>query len=341
MNTEIEIWTVKNLIEFADTIELNPAYQRGPAWTDEKQALLVDSVFRKYDLPKIYLARKGSSSPPRYEVIDGQQRVRALLRFANGKLKVPKSSVGGGASQEKVDWSGLSPTQIETFLGASLTFATIDGANGTYKRTLFARLQLGERLNPAELRNALPSSIPRELRATALSHPFFESAAIKDSRYKRDDYLTHVWALLSHGDSTKWKDIKAPALKQFVLSHSRGLPQELLARSEEILDRLEKITRFAQKALRNKWSFVDAFMFCDRTTLPDDDSSVRTMARLLKKIEDQRRAYYKKPDALLEDDCRVPHRRKLYDYIMAYKAGGAVRENIEARAEYLDQIIGQ
>lgn len=55
MNTSVEIWTIGDLLESRNSIELTPAYQRGPAWTKEKQALLLDSVFRGYDLPKLYL----------------------------------------------------------------------------------------------------------------------------------------------------------------------------------------------------------------------------------------------------------------------------------------------
>ena len=60
-----------------------PTYQGyGGVWRLEQEQLLIDSVLRKIDIPKIYL-REIKQNPYKYEVVDGQQRIRALLRFMN------------------------------------------------------------------------------------------------------------------------------------------------------------------------------------------------------------------------------------------------------------------
>ena len=338
MRTKVETWTIKKLLDAEASIELTPAYQRGPAWDSDKQALLIDSVFRGYDLPKLYLALKSGLGAGNYEVIDGQQRVRAISQFAAGAFGISPQSLGRTAGERGVKHSDLRPNELEQFENFELTVAVISGADPLFKRTLFARLQLGERLNPAELRNALQSSTPLELRSIATMHGFFKVAGIKNNRYRREDYLTHVFALLEFGEDD-WRDIKAPRLRDFVLSRSRGLNKEDRKIGDSVLTFLEIVARHAQKAFQNKWSFVDAFMFCSRRSEALTSSKALAVARSLKRIEELRKEHYKRPELLLATGCRVPHSQELHDYINAYKTAGAVRENIEARSVYLEKVV--
>ncbi|MEI7910337.1 MAG: hypothetical protein WCK77_11925 [Verrucomicrobiota bacterium] len=278
------------------------------------------------------------SDPPAYEVIDGQQRVRSIFDFASGKLAVSTASLGRSTSGGTIKRATLTASEESDFLNFQITVSIISNASSTFKRTLFARLQLGERLNPAELRNALPSAVPREIRSIALTHRFFEVAGIKDSRYRRDDYLTHTFALLEHSSEKTWKDIKAPELKKLVLQRTHGLKQIHLAEADRILDSLEKIVRHSQKIFRNKWSFVDAFMFLSRLN-SINEIRARSIARQFQHIEELRREHYKKPDVLLDASCRVPNKRLLYHYILSYKTGGALETSIQARADYLKASI--
>jgi hypothetical protein len=74
-------------------LDLNPDYQRPGVWTDEQAALFVGSWLEGMSLPKIYIQRyssqatggKGWLSRP-MEVLDGQQRLRALYRWATNQI---------------------------------------------------------------------------------------------------------------------------------------------------------------------------------------------------------------------------------------------------------------
>lgn len=55
MKVEQRSWTVEELVQRKDKIELTPAWQRGPAWKQPRQVLLLDSILRGMDIPKIYL----------------------------------------------------------------------------------------------------------------------------------------------------------------------------------------------------------------------------------------------------------------------------------------------
>ncbi|MFT4227202.1 DUF262 domain-containing protein [Micropruina sp.] len=60
-------------------LNLTPSYQRGDVWTTNDRQALIESVLRGVPLPSIILREVGASDPQ--EVVDGKQRLTALLRF--------------------------------------------------------------------------------------------------------------------------------------------------------------------------------------------------------------------------------------------------------------------
>jgi hypothetical protein len=69
---------------------LTPSYQRGDVWRNGDRQSLMESILRGVPLPSIILLRTGSSTP--HEVVDGKQRLTAILRFV-GKHPVAKQKV--------------------------------------------------------------------------------------------------------------------------------------------------------------------------------------------------------------------------------------------------------
>lgn len=78
---------------------LNPDYQRGPVWTPEQQERFIGHCLSGGLVPNIYVQRyeSGRHAPPEYrmrdrwlnlpcEVIDGQQRLRAIVAFMKGDI---------------------------------------------------------------------------------------------------------------------------------------------------------------------------------------------------------------------------------------------------------------
>lgn len=60
-------------------LNLTPSYQRGDVWSTNDRQALIESVLRGIPLPSIILREVGPSDPQ--EVVDGKQRLTALLRF--------------------------------------------------------------------------------------------------------------------------------------------------------------------------------------------------------------------------------------------------------------------
>ncbi|WP_313301149.1 DUF262 domain-containing protein [Diaphorobacter sp.] len=69
---------------------LTPSYQRGDVWRNADRQSLMESILRGVPLPSIILLRTGSSTP--HEVVDGKQRLTAILRFV-GKHPVANLKV--------------------------------------------------------------------------------------------------------------------------------------------------------------------------------------------------------------------------------------------------------
>ena len=69
---------------------LTPSYQRGDVWANGDRQSLMESILRGVPLPSVILLRTGPSTP--HEVVDGKQRLTAILRFV-GKHPVAKQKV--------------------------------------------------------------------------------------------------------------------------------------------------------------------------------------------------------------------------------------------------------
>jgi uncharacterized protein with ParB-like and HNH nuclease domain len=72
-------------------INLQPEYQRGAVWSKSQKQLLIDSILRDLDIPKIYL-REIDNSEFGEEAIDGQQRLTAISEFYSDSFPLAKDA---------------------------------------------------------------------------------------------------------------------------------------------------------------------------------------------------------------------------------------------------------
>jgi hypothetical protein len=77
---------------------LTPSYQRGDVWANGDRQSLIESILRGVPLPSVILLRTGPSTP--HEVVDGKQRLTAILRFV-GKHPVAKQKVAEVTARHK------------------------------------------------------------------------------------------------------------------------------------------------------------------------------------------------------------------------------------------------
>ncbi len=63
-----------------DKLFVNRKYQRKLVWTLTEKQKLIESILKKYSIPAILIAER-DGEPGTYEIIDGLQRLQAILSF--------------------------------------------------------------------------------------------------------------------------------------------------------------------------------------------------------------------------------------------------------------------
>lgn len=83
-----DVWPISQLT--GRKLNLTPSYQRGDVWRTSDRQALIESVLRGIPLPSVILLRTGATTP--HEVVDGKQRLTAILRFV-GKHPIATAKV--------------------------------------------------------------------------------------------------------------------------------------------------------------------------------------------------------------------------------------------------------
>jgi len=121
-----------------EDLVLQPKFQRRVAWEEVARAYLIDTVLQGLPMPKIYL-RQVAASSSRYqlEVVDGQQRLTAIIGFYRGNLRVdPKHhpQFGGLTFVELPE-----PVQV-AFLNYEIAAEVMEDASDPEVWAMFERL---------------------------------------------------------------------------------------------------------------------------------------------------------------------------------------------------------
>ncbi|TCP65368.1 DUF262 domain-containing protein [Sphingomonas sp. PP-CE-1G-424] len=327
------------LHERRDTIQLNPSWQRGAAWKSPRQVLLVDSVLRGMDIPKVYLRRMPPGGVFEHEAVDGQQRLRALWLFRNDELVLdhPERLLPiNGETVDGLTYSELSDTLKERFDAFPVSVADIVEGTADEVTNLFARLQMGVALNPAELRNAMLKPMRHIIDGVATSHEFFLNCRIADNRYRRQDFVTHLFALAAYRGE---RDIKAPDLKRMVADFGPDHMDRILECAAEVgdaLNILEQVNELSRFRIVQKWIFVDLGWLVMQRLAAGASVDAARLAAAYHGFEARRALHNRAPDVLIQDGRANPVLdRHLYNYIQAFRIQAGRRDSVAARAAAL------
>ncbi|UFH49918.1 DUF262 domain-containing protein [Pseudomonas sp. KNUC1026] len=92
-NFDTRAYNISDFLEWQQTglLELSPKFQRRSVWTEKAKSYLVDTVLRGKPIPKILITQTLNVGRNVRTVVDGQQRLRAILGFINGDFKVSRA----------------------------------------------------------------------------------------------------------------------------------------------------------------------------------------------------------------------------------------------------------
>lgn len=155
MASILEQYRISDFLDWyrQEKLVLNPDFQRGSVWTPMARSYLIDTILRELPIPKIYLRTivDVTTKQTIREVVDGQQRLRAILDFANDKisLSIRAEEFSG------LKYSTLSEEQKEIFLSYPLSVGQLLNATNDDVLEVFSRLNsYSVQLNPPERRHA-------------------------------------------------------------------------------------------------------------------------------------------------------------------------------------------
>lgn len=340
MKFKVEPWSISQLIEKRDKLLLNPRYQRGVAWNQHKQALLIDTILMGYDVPKLYFSKNNNGALHGYDVVDGQQRLLALYRFIGlildergQPLKLRKKYGLEWSEHDEITYNGLSSDVRRKFLESEITVSIISNADNNQLRRLFLRLQMGSTLNQAELRNALASVNGDHINALAENHNFFKNTAIPIGRFKRQDYLAQGIVHARGLDENSFTTVDAETTKELYLE-TKPLPMKFWEKVNKVLGVMSEISKCNPRAFYNKWMFVDFFAYLWVNQIKLEFGQAEDIASALITFENERISVRKEPEKLVGKKGHEP--KLLLGYVDAFYKDGGLAKNLEKRFNFIE-----
>lgn len=155
MTSVLEQYRIADFLEWNNEkkLILNPDFQRGSVWTPSARSYLIDTILKRLPIPKIYLRTRVDVTTHKSirEVVDGQQRLRAIIDFANDGFPLSKRAEEFSGKR----YSTLAPEDQEAFLSYPVAVDQLINASDEDVLEVFARLNsYNVTLNPAEMRHA-------------------------------------------------------------------------------------------------------------------------------------------------------------------------------------------
>lgn len=144
-----------NFLEWreAECLELSPKFQRRSVWKLPQRSYLIDTLLRQMPVPPIYLRNIYDTKRNKVirEVIDGQQRLGAILDYIDDKYALSRTVRAVYAGKR---YSALSNAEQTAILKYRFICETFDDISDREVLEVFQRLNMvSVRLSKQELRN--------------------------------------------------------------------------------------------------------------------------------------------------------------------------------------------
>lgn len=191
-----DLQTLLNRI-FSGDLNLQPDFQRGEVWGDQKKRRLIDTILREWHIPPVHVVVDPETDM--HEVLDGQQRLAAIRDFALGDLTIDGTCLPH--DPEIFGLNGLTYSDLpEKFRRRFDTYALrvirITDFKPDEPGELFFRLNQPSNLTAAEQRNAFYGQARAQVKELVSEFEKFgvssEVLGFKNSRMAYDDVIAKV-----------------------------------------------------------------------------------------------------------------------------------------------------
>jgi len=249
-------------------LELRPDFQRREVWSDAARIMLMDTILRNVPMPKIFLSNTIIYERTHRTVIDGQQRISAILAFLRSEFCLKKPYVGEYEGKYFKDL----PNNVKTdFLSYSIDFNEISGVSDEDLREVYSRVnKYTFALNKQELRRAdFPGDFLDLAEKLALNE-YLESARIFTTANRRRfgdvEFISELLAGLIAGAQDKKQTLDDFYQKYAVWDNDKL--DSIRKRFLSVLEDIERLFSFKDKGIaetrfRQKADFYSLFLAID------------------------------------------------------------------------------
>lgn len=192
-------------------LELQPDFQRREVWSDSARVMLMDTILRDIPMPKVFVASQIRGKNTHRIVIDGQQRLSAILAFMRDEFPLKPPYAGPAAGKV---FSELGEEETDQFLSYPIDFNEAKNPTDEEVREVYARVnKYTVPLTRQELRRAdYPGDFLDVSEALAVD-PFFDDAKIftpaQRRRYADVEFTSEILAAMLEGIQDKKGDLDA------------------------------------------------------------------------------------------------------------------------------------
>lgn len=186
-------------------LELRPDFQRNEVWSRAAQIMLIDTILKGIPIPKIYIESIIRDGNTYRIVIDGQQRLTAILKFVNNQLQLKKPYSG---EYENMRFGDL-PSEVQNqILRYRIDINEIFNPTDEEIRDLYSRVnKYTVQLNKQELRRADFPGDFIHLAEELSENKFFEGTRIFSVKQRRRmldvEYIEELLTIILKGVQDK------------------------------------------------------------------------------------------------------------------------------------------
>jgi hypothetical protein len=208
-------------------LNINPPYQRRSVWSPKDRQSFLDTIFRGYPCPAIFLHKETDEGGKQiYHVVDGKQRLDTILKFSRNEISIGKDF--GDVELAGKKWKNLdkSPHWKKKFWDYVFSVEFIDVTDGIVINTVFDRLN----------RNA------RKLERQEIRHARFDGWFITTAENEAENEEWASWGISTKAKARRMKDVQSISELLILLMQGRidGFDQdyidEMYAEYDDISD---------------------------------------------------------------------------------------------------------
>lgn len=258
MHWETVVYSISQVITWSDyrRMEFNSLNRRNEVWSKAAQIMLIDTILKGIPIPKIYIKSIIREGKTYRVVVDGQQRLTAILKFVHDEFALNKPYEGEHQGKK---FSELPIKVKDDVLRYGIDVNEIYNPSDEEIRDLYSRVnKYTVQLNKQELRKADFPGAFIELAEELAELPFFEQSRIFSVKQRRRmldvEFVEELLTILMEGiqgkkdylDNVCEKYMKLPQ-KSDIFSDFTGVIDDISLIFEEKIYPLSK-TRFRQKS---------------------------------------------------------------------------------------------